>query len=437
MAVQRKRVVRATDAILRGEDPGRAAGVLIDAKWLERRNGNLAFGPACGDIVGLSVNRESLEWVVAGVGELLAAGQLDADVLPIRGEPASPSELQQHLTSAFAAAAPHLPHGRVAGVGIAWPAPIAPNGEPRDYPFHHAGLRSRQTEPSLPLTPIVRRALAAAKIGDEETETAPDIAVINDADADMLFEMRYGVARGAANAMGLKICGGLGTALVHDGRLVRGGSGAAGEIEHIRVRLSEAENLTWEKLVALEDLPPCPCTGRECVGRFATGGAIIDQLANYFDGEELTPNERGRRIEAEPMSPVISDVCGRAGGLLGQALLGPVLAFDPELLVVTSFPHSDALVDAIRTKLTKGTAVYLKGEKIVAGTPDRPTSAIGAAQLAIEQSVVPRIDREVPYGRPSTQRRDLPAWLRQRIPAAVEDVHDHAPDYGTAVGPGA
>ncbi len=395
MGVQRKRVVKATDAILRGDDPERDADVLVQSDWLERRKGLLAFGPACGDVIGISVNRESLEWVVAGIAEPIASGRLDVGVIPVRGRPASPAQLERYLTEAFSAAMPHLPHGKIAGVGIAWPAPIAPNGEPRDYPFHHAGLRDRNSEPSLPLTPIVHTALAAAGL----SAPPPPVAVINDTDADILFEMRFGVARGFSNLMGLKVCGGIGLTLVHDGRIVRGASGSAGEIEHIRVRRSEVDDLsTWNQLVPLDDLPVCPCSGSECVGRFATGSSIIEQLDNYLGKDKLTPNERGRRIEAAPMGPVISAVCGRAGQLLGQAILGPVLAFDPEMIVVTSFPRSDSLVEAVRTKLTQGTATYIEGSNIVAGTDDSQTTAIGAARLVIEQCVVPRIDREVPSG---------------------------------------
>jgi len=348
-------------------------------------------------------------------------------VLPLRGQPASPLQLQEYLCAAFEKAAAHLPHGRVGGIGVAWPAAIAASGEPRDYPLHNTGLRDQDSEP-MPLTPIVHEALAAAGLGPSTGEEPPPVVVLNDADADMLYELRYGVAKGAANVMSLKVCGGIGMTLVHDGRIVRGGNGTAGEIEHVKVRLDKVEKLDWKDLVPLEDLPPCPCKGMECVGRFTTGASIIEQLSAYFE-EKLTPTERGRRIEAETMAPVVSAVCGRAGSLLGQAILGPVLAFDPELVVITSFPRSDALVDAVRTKLKRGTPVCVEGENIVPGTTGSPITAIGAAQQVIEQCIVPRIEREVPISKGSVLRYNLPTWMRQQIPAGVKDVHELEADY--------
>jgi predicted NBD/HSP70 family sugar kinase len=229
----------------------------------------------------------------------------------------------------------------------------------------------------------------------------------------------------------LKVCGGIGLSLVQKGRLVRGGNGSAGEVEHVRVRIEEEDPLkNWSSLEPLEKLSSCPCDGTECVGRFATGASIIDQLVNYLDEDHLTPTERGRQIEAQPVQAVVRDVCHRAGSLLGQALVGPVLAFDPELIFVNSFPRIDALVEGFRSKLTKGTPTYLKAEDIITGTTDRETTAFGAAQLAIEETVIPRIEREAPKGEIVVERRNLPWCIRQEIPPKVKDVSSYADSYG-------
>ncbi|HET6999421.1 MAG TPA: ROK family protein [Solirubrobacterales bacterium] len=440
MPPQRRTVARSTDEILRGGEPLDPEGTLTESDWLARRNDKLIPGPAFGDVVGISINRESISWAIAGLGGSIATNRIDASILPVRrNETASPEQIETYVLQALGQIAENLPHDRIGGIGVAWPGPIAPDGEPRDYPHHHSGLRDHDVE-TLALTPIIERALIGAGLapgssGPSGTGTPVRIEVIKDADADMLFELRHGVAKGRRNVMGLKVCGGIGMSIVHAGHIVRGGHGSAGEIQHIQVRYKEADKLSnWGELVGLEELGPCTCSRTDCVGRFANGAAIIDQLANYFgDSNHLTPNERGRRIEEESTHGVVNSVFQRAGSLLGEAMVGPVVAFDPELLVVSAFPRNESLVDGIRTRLKKSHA-YLSGEDdVIAGTPNTEgcnTTAMGAARLVIERVFVPTIDRTLPSGGKPLSPGQLSAFLRHQLPDGVADASDYNPAYG-------
>jgi hypothetical protein len=186
-------------------------------------------------------------------------------------------------------------------------------------------------------------------------------------------------------------------------------------------------------LIPLEDLNECSCSGTDCVGRFANGAAIIDQLVEYFDGSNhLTPNERGWMIEEERSRAVINAVFERAGNLIGQAIIGPVVALDPELLVVSAFPRNESLVEGIRTQLKKSHAYLNEDNGVVAGTPSTPdfdTTAMGAARLAIERSLVPAIDEALPSGNKPLPPWRLSAFLRQHLPDGVDDSSSFNPPY--------
>ena len=57
----------------------------------------------------------------------------------------------------------------------------------------------------------------------------------NDADAGAMAENRYGAGRGTRNMVFLTMGTGLGAGIIADGRLLRGASGQAGEIGHVRL----------------------------------------------------------------------------------------------------------------------------------------------------------------------------------------------------------
>jgi glucokinase len=89
------------------------------------------------------------------------------------------------------------------------------------------------------------------------------VAVSNDATCAALAEWARGVARGHDDVVMVTLGTGIGGGVVAGGRLVRGNSGFAGEFGH---------------LIIDPNGPPCPCGGRGCWERFASGSAL-GQLA--------------------------------------------------------------------------------------------------------------------------------------------------------------
>src|SRR3954465_11421217 len=87
------------------------------------------------------------------------------------------------------------------------------------------------------------------------------VVVDNDATAALVAEWRYGAARGARNALMLTVGTGVGGGILADGHIVRGVSGAAGELGHI---------------VIDEHGPRCPgnCPNHGCLEAFVSGPAL-------------------------------------------------------------------------------------------------------------------------------------------------------------------
>src|SRR6187402_2464469 len=91
-----------------------------------------------------------------------------------------------------------------------------------------------------------------------------DITIDNDANAAGWAEYRFGAGRGTTDMTLLTIGTGVGGAVVTDGRLLRGGFGAAGEIGHLGV---------------VPDGLPCGCGARGCIEQYGSGRALL-RMAN-------------------------------------------------------------------------------------------------------------------------------------------------------------
>jgi len=90
------------------------------------------------------------------------------------------------------------------------------------------------------------------------------VRVVNDVEAITWGEVRFGSARGHRNALGVYVGTGVGGGLVMDGRLIRGASGVAVEIGHVKVRSEDGE--------------PCGCGGSGCLEAYLGGANLTRRL---------------------------------------------------------------------------------------------------------------------------------------------------------------
>jgi glucokinase len=177
----------------------------------------------------------------------------------------------------------------------------------------------------LPLVDMPVRDLMAERLG-------LPVVVDNDANAALVAEWRFGAARGARHALMLTIGTGVGGGLLVGGRIVRGASGAAGELGHV---------------VIDEDGPPCPgtCPNHGCLESLCSGPALAREGTRA--AREAPESGLGRALAAgrEITGPLVTElahdgdeaarrVVGALGEHLGVAMAGFVNVFNPEVVVI-------------------------------------------------------------------------------------------------------
>ena len=182
--------------------------------------------------------------------------------------------------------------------------------------------------------------------------TGLPVSVLNDVQAATYGEWQLGAARGASDVVCVFVGTGVGGGIVAGGRLLRGTSGAAGELGHTIVSLFG---------------PVCRCGGRGCLEAYAGGWAIARRA---FEAVSARPIAGRVLIEAaggDPQKITASALAAAAaaGDPLARALvaeledalvagLGSIVnAFNPEVLllgggVIESLPR---LCDTARERL--------------------------------------------------------------------------------------
>jgi glucokinase len=227
-------------------------------------------------------------------------------------------------------------------------------------------------------------ALVDAPLRDLLTERIGlPVVVDNDATAALYAEWRYGAGRGAQNVLILTIGTGIGGGMVVDGRILRGASGAAGELGHI---------------VIDEAGPPCPgnCPNRGCLEAFVSGPALAH--AGRARAEAEPDSGLGRALAAgrEVTGPLVTelahdgDAAARAtiGGLgrhLGVGMTSLVNVFNPEVIVVGGglVATGDLLLAPARAVVAERALVPARDQvRIVPARFGDESGMLGAAALA-------------------------------------------------------
>ena len=179
----------------------------------------------------------------------------------------------------------------------------------------------------LPLTDVPVRDILSERLG-------VPVVLDNDATCATIAEWRFGAARGASDVLVLTLGTGIGGGIVTNGQLVRGATGAAGELGH---------------MIVDEDGPLCACGHHGCLEAVASGSALgreglrvaraLDQrdsdsaLARALAaGQEIT----GFLVTelAHDGDPAARDVVALIGARLGVGIASLVNGFNPEVVVV-------------------------------------------------------------------------------------------------------
>jgi glucokinase len=157
-------------------------------------------------------------------------------------------------------------------------------------------------------------------------------ALINDARAFGLAELRLGAARGASSMVGLTLGTGVGGALVIDGRLVMGHDGTAGEMGHQTID---------------PDGPWCGCGNRGCVEAFARADQVAAACGTVTAEEAVRAARAGDARALRGLADV--------GRYLGIGLANMINVVSPDVIVLGGgvAAAGELLFGPIRTEIER------------------------------------------------------------------------------------
>jgi len=155
-------------------------------------------------------------------------------------------------------------------------------------------------------------------------------ALINDARAFGLAELRLGAARGASSMIGLTLGTGVGGVIAIDGRVHLGHDGTAGEIGHQTLD---------------PDGPSCNCGNRGCLESFARA----DRLAEACGAASV----EAAVLAARAGDPLARAGFERVGRYLGLGIANIVTVISPDKVVIGGgiAAAGDLLLEPIRREL--------------------------------------------------------------------------------------
>jgi glucokinase len=203
------------------------------------------------------------------------------------------------------------------------------------------------------------------------------VALINDARAFGLAELRLGAGRGASSIVGLTLGTGVGGVIAVDGRVLMGHDGTAGEIGHQTID---------------PDGPSCNCGNRGCLEAFARA----DRLAEACGAPNAeTAVERARNGDAAAIAGL-----ERIGRYLGIGIANVVTLINPDRVVIGGgiAAAGDLLLDSARAEIRQRVQMTsLAQVEIVRAELGIWAGAIGAAVHGAE-AATPTATTQVEVG---------------------------------------
>lgn len=216
------------------------------------------------------------------------------------------------------------------------------------------------------------------------------VVLDNDANAALVAEHRFGAARGADHAVLLTLGTGVGSAIVADRKLLRGATGAAGEIGH---------------MVIEQDGPPCSgaCPNRGCLETLASGTALAREAVlsakRHPDSGLGRALSGGREITGALVVDLAHDgdsqareVVALIGRRLGVGIANVMNIFNPEVIVIGGgvIAAGELLLEAAReSAYERALPPSRDAAEIVPTRFGSESGMLGAAVLALDLAARP------------------------------------------------
>jgi glucokinase len=191
------------------------------------------------------------------------------------------------------------------------------------------------------------------------------VALINDARAFGLAELRLGAGRGADTLVGLTLGTGVGGVIAVGGRVHLGHDGTAGEVGHQTID---------------PDGPPCNCGNHGCLEAFARADRIAAACGTDTAEAAVVAARAGDRQALEGMASI--------GRYLGIGIANMVVVLSPDRVVIGGgiAPAGDLLLEPIRAELRRRVQTTSLDEvEVVTAELGTWAGAIGAAIHGAEQ----------------------------------------------------
>ena len=218
----------------------------------------------------------------------------------------------------------------------------------------------------------------------EEEFDCPTV-IVNDVDAGVYGEYRFGAAKSARCVVGIFPGTGIGGGCVYEGRILRGQRGSCMEIGHMQV---------------MPDGPRCGCGGRGCLEAVASRLAISAAAAQAayrgqapnlrkLAGTDLSDIRSGVLAESiragdEVVERIVREACGHIG--IAVANLVHLLAPDKVVLgggLVEAMP--DLITEAVRTAaVNRVMPSFAQSFQVVTAELGDDATVMGAAAWAQE-----------------------------------------------------
>ena len=325
----------------------------IDASEVDgRARGFLQANPAAGAAAGLDFTLERVWGHVTDLsGETLASSGVTA---------ARDTPWQERLSAGLdllddLLASASLGRDALVGVAIGVPGPI-----------------DRQTGvvgPSLP-----GQAWAGVNVSAEFRRRLDlPVLVENNTRLEAVAEFTWGAGRGARDVLYLGLSSGIGSGLLVDGNLHRGGArGGGGEIGHI------SADPTGE---------PCPCGNRGCLVQFASLLAVLKTLSPVLGADAGIDELLAAASDGQPDTV---RVLREAGEATGRVLANICNLLNPERIIVGGelARAGDVILDPIRATLRRSAMALTRDAEVVAAELDlgARAGASGASALVLRQT---------------------------------------------------
>ena len=195
--------------------------------------------------------------------------------------------------------------------------------------------------------------------------------IVNDANASVLAEQRFGAAREVADVLYLRLSSGIGAGVICGGRMLLGAGGVAGELGHVTVDPNGAV---------------CRCGSRGCLETLASPPAVAALLARSW-GHPVGEDELTGLLRAGDRGTLraIED----AGDAIGRVLAPAVLLLNPELIVIGGdlAAAGEPLFEPMRRALDRGIMrSHSRGLRIVPSALGDSAGVLGAAALILDDA---------------------------------------------------